>query len=108
MNMGTLHDHPPLRGRTHVFDDRRHAGEILAEMLAGECDEDALVAAIPAGGVPVAVALAGSLKLALDVLVVSKITLPWNTEAGYGAVAFDGNVRLNDALVARVGLSRRE
>lgn len=103
--MGTLHDHQPLRGRTHVFRDRAHAGEILAEMVS---KSDALVAAIPAGGVPVAVSLCERLNLPLEVLVVSKITLPWNTEAGYGAVAFDGSVRLNEALVDRVGLSRRE
>jgi predicted phosphoribosyltransferase len=45
------------------------------------------------------------LNLSLDLAVVSKITLPWNTEAGYGAVAFDGTVRLNDSLVARLGLT---
>jgi putative phosphoribosyl transferase len=36
--------------------------------------------------------------------VVSKITLPWNTEAGYGAVAFDGTMRLNEGLLPRLGL----
>jgi len=29
---------------------------------------------------------------------VSKITLPWNSEAGFGAVAFDGTVMLNEEL----------
>jgi predicted phosphoribosyltransferase len=53
-----------------------------------------VVAAIPAGGVPVGVVLARTLKLPLDILVVSKITLPWTTEAGYGAVAADGSVIL--------------
>jgi predicted phosphoribosyltransferase len=36
--------------------------------------------------------------------VVSKITLPWNSEAGYGAVAFDGSCRINQDLVLRAGL----
>jgi predicted phosphoribosyltransferase len=40
--------------------------------------------------------------------VVSKITLPWDTEAGYGAVAFDGSVRLNERLLPRLGLSEGE
>jgi predicted phosphoribosyltransferase len=104
--MGTVHDHPPLRGRTQVFRDRAHAGSVLAEMLADR--GDALVCAIPAGGVPVGVSLARALGLPLEIAVVSKITLPWNTEAGFGAVSFDGAVRLNDALVARVGLGRRD
>ena len=46
--------------------------------------------------------------LDFDVAVVSKITLPWNTEAGYGAVAFDGTVKLNKDLVRRVNLSAEE
>ena len=74
-------------------------------MLRGYGGSDAIVMAIPAGGVPVAKVIAVKLNLSLDLAVVSKITLPWNTEAGYGAVAFDGTVRLNDSLVARLGLT---
>jgi putative phosphoribosyl transferase len=77
-------------------------------MLESLADSDALLLAIPAGGVPVAAAIAKQLKLALDVAVVSKITLPWNTEAGYGAVGFDGTVRLNDELLSRLRLTDRE
>jgi putative phosphoribosyl transferase len=44
----------------------------------------------------------------LDVAVVSKITLPWNTETGYGAVAFDGTMRLNGDLVAHLGLTKEQ
>jgi putative phosphoribosyl transferase len=40
--------------------------------------------------------------------VVSKIALTWNTEAGYGAVAFDGTVCLNCQLVAGLGLNHEE
>ena len=101
-------DLPELRDRLGVFRDRAHAGKILAEMLKGHAVGDALVMAIPAGGVPVASVLAEQLNLQLDVAVVNKITLPWNTEAGYGAVAFDGTVRLNNELAARVGLTDEE
>jgi predicted phosphoribosyltransferase len=66
------------------------------------------VLAIPAGGVPVAAVIAERLRIPLDVAVVSKITLPWNTEAGYGAVAFDGTMRLNEALVAHLGLTEEQ
>jgi predicted phosphoribosyltransferase len=69
---------------------------------------DAIVMAIPAGGVPVGKVLAEKLNLSFDLAVVSKITLPWNTEAGYGAVAFDGSVRLNHDLVARIGLTEKQ
>ena len=97
-----------LRDQVGVFRDRSHAGEILAGMLDSFGNTEARVLAIPAGGVPVAKAIAEHLHLTLDVLVVSKITLPWNTEAGYGAVAFDGTVRLNDKLLPRLGLREKE
>jgi len=100
-----VRDLPSLRNRLRVFRDRRHAGEALAGLLAAYRGSDATVLAIPAGGVPVGAELAARLDLPLDVAVVSKITLPWNAEAGYGAVAFDGTVLLNDRLIAALGLS---
>ena len=73
-----------------VFEDRRHAGAILASMLASYCDSDAIVFAIPAGGVPVAAEITQRLHLPLDVAIASKMLFPWTTEAGFGAIAFDG------------------
>jgi predicted phosphoribosyltransferase len=97
-----------LRDRTYIFRDRAHAGQVLAGMLDKQRGSGALVLAIPAGGVPVALEIADELELELDLAVVSKITLPWNTEAGYGAVAFDGSVQINYELVKSLGLNRRE
>lgn len=101
----TLLEAEDLRNRTGVFRDRAHAGEVLAALLAEYRQSDALVLAVPAGGVPVAARMSDLLGLELDVAVVSKITLPWNTEVGYGAVAFDGTVRLNGPLLRSLGLS---
>lgn len=101
---GTIVERSELRNRTGVFRDRAHAGEVLAAMLEEYRGSDGLLLAVPAGGVPVAAVVAERLALPLDVAVVSKITLPWNTEAGYGAVAWDGTVRVNRGLAARVGL----
>lgn len=97
-----------LRNRIRVFRDRVQAGEILADMLRDYQNSNALMLGIPAGGVPVAAVIAKRLHLPLDVAVVSKITLPWNTEAGYGAVAFDGTVCLNEPLLSRLGLNEQE
>jgi predicted phosphoribosyltransferase len=97
-----------LRDYVRVFRDRPHAGEVLADMLEAYRRSDAVVLAIPAGGVPVAAVIAERLKIPLEVAIVSKITLPWNTEAGYGAVAFDGTMRLNEELIAHLGLTREE
>lgn len=98
----------PLRDRERVFADRAHAGRTLAGMLAGYRGSNAIVFAIPAGGLPVAAVIAHELMLPLDVAVVSKITLPWNTEAGFGAVAFDGSVRLNQALIDQLSLGEED
>lgn len=95
--MQDVHDVPELRHRAPVFRDRSQAGGTLAGMLAEFKGSDAIVLAIPAGGVPVAAEVARRLALALDLAVVSKILLPWTTESGYGAVAWDGTVWMNEA-----------
>ena len=101
-------DLPELRDKLGVFEDRRDGGIKLAKMLQAYSDSSAIVLAVPAGGVPVAASLAEKLNLCLDVVVVSKITLPWNTEAGFGAVAFDGTVRLNEQVLAQVDLTEQQ
>jgi putative phosphoribosyl transferase len=101
-------DIPELRDEIYAFSDRADAGSTLAVMLKTYRNTDAMVLAVPAGGVPVGAVIAHDLSLTLDVLVVSKITLPWNTEAGYGAVAFDGTVRLNERLLPGLGLREDE
>jgi putative phosphoribosyl transferase len=99
---------PELRNRTRVFPGRAEAGRVLAGMTIALRGTSSAVLAIPAGGVAVGAALAQALSLPLDVAVVSKITLPWNTEAGYGAVAFDGTVLLNEGLLRALPLSEAE
>lgn len=99
-----LIDRADLRDRMRVFRDRNHAGEVLAKMLETYRDSDTQVMAIPAGGVPVAAVIGERLGLAVDVIVVSKITFAWNSEAGYGALAGDGTLRLNDALITQSAL----
>lgn len=91
-----------------MFHDRTRAGEVLAGMLEAYRGSSALILAIPAGGVPVAAEIARRLGLALDVAVVSKILLPWTTEAGFGAVAFDGSVWINEEDVLDYHLSRAD
>ncbi len=101
-------DLPKLHNRLRAFRDRASAGKVLAGMLEEYRSSHAMVIGIPAGGIAVAIEIARRLHLPLDIAVVSKITLPWNSEAGYGAVAFDGTVMLNEELVSRLNLSDRE
>ncbi|MFP3938620.1 MAG: phosphoribosyltransferase [Phycisphaerae bacterium] len=99
-------DRESLRDKRGVFADRAEAGRILAEMLAEDYrGSGALVMAVPAGGMPVAVEVAGGLSLELDVAVASKLTPPQNSEVGYGAVAWDGTFRMNRPLLRALGLS---
>ena len=99
---------PELRNQVRIFRSRDHAGRVVAGMLEKFKGTDSLILAIPSGGIPVGVAIAEELNLPLEAAVVSKITLPWNTEAGYGAVAFDGTVRINEDLLPHLRLSEQQ
>lgn len=60
-----------------MFRDRKHAGELLAELLAGyRGSTEAVILALPRGGVPVAAVIARELALPLDVFLVHKIGAP--------------------------------
>jgi predicted phosphoribosyltransferase len=90
------------------FRDRQDAGQKIAEKLKQYRGGNSLVLAIPHGGVPVAVEVAKGLEAGLDVIVVRKIPIPSNTEAGYGAVADDGTILLNEPLVNQLGLTSQQ
>ncbi|EXF42970.1 phosphoribosyl transferase domain-containing protein [Pseudomonas sp. BAY1663] len=72
--------------QTHLFRDRQHAGQELAEALLPLADEHPLVLALPRGGVPVAFEVARQLKAQLDLVLVRKIGAPGNEELALGAV----------------------
>jgi predicted phosphoribosyltransferase len=44
----------------------------------------------------------------MDIIIVRKIQIPGNTEAGFGALGPDGEVIFNDMLLERLGLSEEE
>jgi len=104
----TIVEEESLRSRRHVFRDRDHAGRLLAEKLQRYRGERVVVLAVPSGGVPVGCAVAEGLGAPLDLVVVRKIQVPWNLEAGFGAVTTDGTVVLNEPMVATLSLSRGE
>ncbi len=106
--MGKLIEELDLRDKVYVFKDRSAAGRQLAARLAGLKAPRLHLFAIPAGGVPVGAEIAKSLGLALDLVIVRKIQLPWTTEAGFGALDPDGEAILNEPLVERTGLTRQE
>ncbi len=101
-----IYEKRELRGKNHVFKDRDEAGRVLAEMLEPEykAAQDAIVLAIPSGGVPVGLQVMRKLHLRFDLIIARKIPIPHNPEAGYGAVTLEGGVFLNEELVSRLGL----
>ncbi|MCQ4263141.1 phosphoribosyltransferase [Stutzerimonas stutzeri] len=91
------------------FPDRVQAGEALAERLAQDGSwRDALVLALPRGGVPVAFEVAQRLGLKLDILVVRKLGVPGNPELAMGAIASGGVRVMNDDIVHYIHISRAE
>jgi len=91
-----------------IFENRHDAGKQLAAELSEYNGQSVVVLAIPNGGVPVAVEVAGALKADLDLIICRKIPLPLTPEAGFGACADDGTIILNEEIAKRVGLSRQQ
>lgn len=77
------------------FADRYEAGRRLAEALLPLAIKDAIILALPRGGVPVGYEVARLLQAPLSVIVARKISLPQQPEFGIGAIA-EGNVRVLD------------
>ena len=103
--MSGLREDPLLRDMVSVFEDRTDAGKRLAEYLAGYRNTKGIVLALPSGGVPVAAEIASALNLPLDLLIVRKVQIPDNPEAGFGAVGPDGEVLLNKELMKHLRLT---
>ncbi len=90
-----------------LFQDRRHAGRVLAAALSRYRGRDDLVVlALPRGGVPVAYEVAKQLSAPLDVFVVRKLGVPGYEELAMGAIASGGVLVLNQDVVKQLGLSQ--
>lgn len=89
-----------------LFRDRTEAGRVLADRLAAYTNyPDAMVLALPRGGVPVAFEVAEALRLPLDIFVVRKLGLPGHEEFAIGAIASGGARVLNQDLIRQLSLS---
>lgn len=94
---------------TASYVDREEAGRVLAKELQTRTLEDTpLVLAIPNGGLAVAAPVAEALGAELDLLIVRKLQIPYNPEAGFGAITSLGTIILNKPLVDRIGLKQEQ
>ncbi|HEY3456894.1 MAG TPA: phosphoribosyltransferase [Bryobacteraceae bacterium] len=83
-----------------IFRDRAEAGKALAELvMQSVADANALVLALPRGGVPVGFQIAQALHADLDVFLVRKLGLPGQEELALGAIASGGVRVLNEDLI---------
>lgn len=94
----------PIEG----FADRAEAGRMLAERLAPLVAGPCVVAAIPRGGVTVAVPVAGRLAAPLAVIYARKLTAPAAPELAFGALDEDGTRLLDEQTIALLGLTRHD
>jgi len=105
-----IHEEERFRNRHRIFADRAHAGAILAEMVLSNYPEleDGMVLAIPSGGVPVGLELSLRLRVPLDLIIVRKLQIPGNPEAGFGALSLDGEIFLNQEILPFLELDRNQ
>ncbi len=88
------------------FANRVEAGKRLASELKSFAGKNAIVLAIPRGGVVVGYEIAKELNLHLDVIIPRKIGAPDNPELAIGAMTEDGTIILDQNLVAYLGVSK--
>lgn len=70
-----------------MFHDRTHAAFLLADELKKYAGQNAIVLAVPRGGVPMGYTIAHQLSLPLEVVMVKKIGHPYNSEYAIGSVS---------------------
>jgi putative phosphoribosyl transferase len=87
------------------FRDRADAGRQVAAQLLEYTDRtDVLVLALPRGGVPVAVEIARTLRVPLDVFLVRKLGVPGHVELAMGAIAAGDIQVLSEDVIADLGV----
>ena len=84
-----------------IFKDRFTAGKLLAkELKKYKNKKDAIVLAIPRGGLQIGCSIAKELNLNLDIILTKKIGYPGNPEYAIGAVS------LTSEIVEEQGISK--
>lgn len=92
-----------------MFKNREEAGKLLARELSEFRDDpQAILLALPRGGVVVAYQLSLDLHLRLDLLITRKIGAPGNPEYALGAVSEKGALYWNREALSGLMLSDRD
>ncbi len=103
--MGDLIEHVALKNRVRYSGTGMRLVRLLLKELTRYKAADAIVLAIPSGGVPVASEISRITGLPMDLVIVRKLQIPGNPEAGFGALSPDGETVLNENLVNELRLT---
>jgi len=100
------------------YETRVKAGENISDFIKAkdielfnyikENRENNICYAVPNGGVPVTEGFCSCFNIKYDLLIVRKIKIPWNTEAGFGSITTDGTVLINESLFTSLNLSEQD
>jgi len=96
----------PLTARP--FQDRTQAGERLAARLQTLLARPCVIAAIPRGGVAVALPIVERLKRPLAIVQACKLTVSAAPEVAFGALDEDGRATIDSEAVARLQVSAED
>lgn len=92
-----------------LYEDRADAGRVLATRLRHfHSDSDALILALPRGGVPVALEISRELEIPMNLLIVRKLGVPGQEELAMGAVASGDIVVLNRAVIHQLRIPKEQ
>lgn len=80
----------------NIYKDRKEAGKLLADKLKNYSHTNAVILAIPRGGVPVGYVISQKLNLPLEIVLSKKIGHPLHEEYAVGAVTLKSSI-LSDA-----------
>ncbi len=87
MMIQTMITHQPdIAGKIPPIRDRAHAAQLLVSVLEPLRNTDAIILAVPRGGVPVGYHVAQQLNLPMDLLPCRKITHPGDRDRSIGSV----------------------
>jgi predicted phosphoribosyltransferase len=94
-----------------IYEDRKDAAEFLAQKLKKKFGDqlkraNAVILAIPRGGVVTGDVIAERLGIAMDVLVSRKVGSPFNPELAIGAVMHDGSFFPNENIIKMLGVPK--
>ncbi|MFX1321605.1 MAG: phosphoribosyltransferase [Promethearchaeota archaeon] len=103
--------------RFQQYESRFKAGEFLAEFIKEEAkvlnnlinqnSNYFFCFAIPNGGISVSEGFCSKYNIKYDILIVRKIKIPFNTEAGFGSVTTDGTILINEPLLNQLRLTEK-